>query len=219
MGESIFALPAVQNQGQLKIPVPEPVKNSVWRSVTPAEVLDWLAPLSVPWWIAGGWALDLFLGEVTRPHGDLDVGIFCCDALSVCAKLSDWEFFEAQAGSLTRLEPGAAPRRAVHSLWSRRRGERLWTFELMLDEGGANAWIFRRNNHIGRPLEIAIRRSPEGIPYLAPEIQLLYKSKEIRPNDQLDFERVVDRLHKDARAWLRTSIARMYPSHAWLAEL
>lgn len=199
--------------------VTESVKNAVWRSARPADVLDWLAPLSVPWWIAGGWALDLFLGEVTRPHGDIDVGIFRRDALSVCATLSDWEFFEAQAGSLTRLEPRTAPHRAARSLWSRRRGECVWEFELMLDEGGANAWTFRRNNTIGRPLEIAIHRSSEGIPYLAPEIQLLYKSQEVRPNDQVDFERVVGRLHQDARAWLRTSIARMYPSHAWLAEL
>jgi Aminoglycoside-2''-adenylyltransferase len=199
--------------------VTEPVKSAVWRSVTPAEVLEWLAPLSVPWWIAGGWALDLYLGEVTRPHGDIDVGIFRCDAPSVCASLHDWAFFEAQAGSLTRLEPHTAPRKAVHSLWSRRCGESVWTFELMLDEGGGNAWTFRRNSNIGRPLEIAIHRSSKGIPYLAPEIQLLYKSKEIRPNDQVDFERVVGRLHKDARAWLRTSIARMYPTHAWLSEL
>lgn len=197
----------------------ESVKNAVWRSVRPAEVLDWLAPLSVPWWIAGGWALDLFLGEVTRPHGDIDVGIFRCDALSVRATLSDWEFFEAQAGSLTRLELHTAPRKAVNSLWSRRRGESAWTFELMLDEGGGNAWTFRRSNTIRRPLEIAVQRSSEGIPYLAPEIQLLYKSKEVRPNDQVDFERVVGRLHQEARAWLRTSIASMYPSHAWLSEL
>jgi hypothetical protein len=202
-----------------RISMTEPVKSAVWQSVRPAEVLDWFAPLSVPWWIAGGWALDLFLGQVSRPHGDIDVGILRCDALSVCATLSDWEFFEAQAGSLTRLELGAAPRKAVHSLWSRRRRECVWTFELMLDEGGGDAWTFRRNSNIGRPLEIAIHRSSKGIPYLAPEIQLLYKSKEVRPNDQVDFERVVGRLDKDARDWLRTSIGRMYPSHTWLSEL
>src|SRR4051794_4265974 len=29
-----------------------------------------------PWWIAGGWAIDLFLDRVTRPHGDLEIGIW-----------------------------------------------------------------------------------------------------------------------------------------------
>jgi Aminoglycoside-2''-adenylyltransferase len=196
----------------------EPVKDAVWRSVGPAEVRDWLAPISEPWWIAGGWALDLFLGEVSRPHGDIDVGIFRGDAPKICATLSAWEFFEAQAGSLTRLEPDTAPRRAVHSLWARRRGERVWAFELMLDEGGRD-WTFRRNSGIRRPLESAIHRSSEGIPYLAPEIQLLYKAKEFRARDQADLERVVGRLHQDARIWLKTSIAGMYPHHPWLSAL
>src|SRR5690349_16504078 len=28
------------------------------------------------WWIAGGWAIDLFLGRVTREHSDLEIGIW-----------------------------------------------------------------------------------------------------------------------------------------------
>jgi hypothetical protein len=38
------------------------------------------------------------------------------------------------------------------------------------------------------PLAHAIRRSSEGIPYLAPEIQLLYKARDARPEDQADFK-------------------------------
>jgi len=41
----VFPLLAVQNQGQLETSVTESVKNAVWRSARPAEVLDWLAPL------------------------------------------------------------------------------------------------------------------------------------------------------------------------------
>jgi hypothetical protein len=199
--------------------VSEQMANAVWRSATPIEVQEWLSPLSEPWWIAGGWALDLFEGQVTRPHRDIDVGIFRRDAQSTCAILSEWEFFEARAGALTQLDAGTAPRAAVNSLWCRRRGEAEWAFELMLDEGGSDQWTFRRDHKIGRPLEIAIRRNSDGIPYLAPEIQLLYKSKAVRSNDQIDFDRVVGRLDRDARAWLRTSIEGMYPSHAWLSKL
>src|ERR1700728_4629535 len=174
--------------------VNQPMTNAVWRSATPIEVLEWLSPLSEPWWIAGGWALDLFEGQVTRPHRDIDVGIFRRDAQSTCATLSEWEFFEARTGALTRLEVGTAPRAAVNSLWCRRRGEAEWAFELMLDEGGNDQWTFRRDHKIRRPLEIAIQRTADGIPYLAPEIQLLYKSKAVRLNDQIDFDRAVGRL-------------------------
>jgi hypothetical protein len=195
------------------------VTTAVWRHSKPVEVQEWLHSLSVPWWIAGGWALDLFLGEETRPHEDIDVGIFRKDTLSVCASLSEWEFFEAREGSLTRLAARMAPREAVNSLWSRRLNKCEWELELMLDEGGGDSWAFRRNAKIERSLDCAIHHSADGIPYLAPEIQLLYKSKAIRSKDQIDFDTVVDRMDKDARAWLRRSIATMDRSHAWLSKL
>jgi hypothetical protein len=199
--------------------VSEQTMKGVWRPVLPAEVMQWLSPLSVPWWIAGGWALDLFLGQVSRPHADIDVGIFRADAPRVCTSLSEWKFFEARDGAITRLDARSAPHAAVNSLWCRRGDETEWSLELLLDEGNADRWTFRRDSKIGRALEAAIRRTGGGIPYLAPEIQLLYKSKLVRPKDQMDFDRVIPRLGRDARAWLRDSIAEMDPRHAWLATL
>ena len=32
-----------------------------------------LSDLSVPYWIAGGWAIDLAVGRVTRDHADVDI--------------------------------------------------------------------------------------------------------------------------------------------------
>lgn len=29
-----------------------------------------------PWFIAGGWVIDIALGRVTREHGDIDICIF-----------------------------------------------------------------------------------------------------------------------------------------------
>jgi hypothetical protein len=46
--------------------------DAAWRKSTPNEVVEWLAALTVPWWIAGGWALDLFVGQVTRPHAGVN---------------------------------------------------------------------------------------------------------------------------------------------------
>jgi len=197
----------------------EPVANAVWRQTEPVEVQEWLHSLSVPWWIAGGWALDLFLGHVTRPHADIDVGIFRRDTGNAFATLSEWEFFEARDGLLTPLDTSTAPRKAVNSLWCRRLSECDWSFELMLDEGGRDAWSFRRDTSIRRSLENAIRHTTDGIPYLAPEIQLLYKSKAVRSKDQTDFDTVIERLDQDARGWLRKSIATTDPKHAWLSKL
>ncbi len=37
-----------------------------------AEVLDVARGLDVAVWLRGGWAMDFFLGEITRPHQDVD---------------------------------------------------------------------------------------------------------------------------------------------------
>jgi hypothetical protein len=178
-----------------------------------------MSAVDVPWWIAGGWAIDLFVGTQTRPHKDLDVGLRRADVPRVTATLPGWEFYEAQDGSLSRLAPGTAPRRAVNCLWGRRAGEPHWELELMLDDSDGTDWIFRREPSICRPLTAALRATPDGTRYLAPEIQLWYKARDLRPEDRWDFERAAPRLDIVAAGWLRGCLARLYPLHPWLRAL
>jgi hypothetical protein len=189
-----------------------------WRELTPQEGSKSLRALSAPWWVAGGWALDLFLGEATRAHKDLDIGIFRKDVGIIVAAMSGWEFFEAKAGALSRLAAGEAPRAEVNSLWCKRVSERQWELELMLDELDGDSWVFRRDSRIRRPISKAIRRNAQGIAFLAPEIQLLYKARATRPQDQADFDRVVPRLATEARTWLRQALI-LTPGHVWNSML
>jgi hypothetical protein len=197
----------------------DPRSGKSWRTLTPHEAVVLLSVLRAPWWVAGGWALDLFLGKVTRAHGDLDVGIFRSDAADVVASLSGWEFFEAKDGMLSALALDAAPRAGVNSLWGKRANTPQWELELMLDESDIESWVFRRDVRITRPLSRAIRRNPEGIAYLAPEIQLLYKARATRPRDQADFEQVVPHLACESRTWLRESLMSVEPEHVWISML
>jgi aminoglycoside-2''-adenylyltransferase len=190
-----------------------------WHPLTPQEAVPLLSVLPAPWWVAGGWALDLYLGKVTRVHKDLDVGIFRKDVAIALAALPGWEFFEAKDGALTQLVEGHVPRAEVNSLWCKRVNAAQWELELMLDESDGEFWVFRRDPRITRPLLSAIRRNSEGIAYLAPELQLLYKARAIRAQDQTDFAHVVPRLDRDARTWLRESLMRTEPEHAWLSAL
>ncbi|HEU5381678.1 MAG TPA: hypothetical protein VFV38_40175 [Ktedonobacteraceae bacterium] len=70
----------------------------------------WLRPFTIPWWIAGGWALDLFLGVQTREHEDLDVLFLRRDHHEIRARLQGWDVQEAYPellpGSLS-LFPGS----------------------------------------------------------------------------------------------------------------
>jgi hypothetical protein len=195
------------------------VTQGSWRTLTPPEAALLLSALHAPWWIAGGWAMDLFLGKVTRTHKDLDIGIFRSDATKVVAALPDWEFFEAKGGVLSALATGCPPRPQVNSLWGRRMNAAQWEIELMLDESDAESWVFRRDARITRPLSSAIRRNSAGIAYLAPEIQLLYKARAPRAQDQADFDRVVPHLACDSRTWLGESLRSVDPEHPWIATL
>lgn len=181
--------------------------------------MNWLSPLTVPWWIAGGWALDLFAGQQSRPHKDLDIGILRCDVVVVLAALASWDFFEAKDGVLTRLAVGQEPRADVNSLWCRTAGASEWTFELMLDDSEDGRWVYRRQRLVQRSLNMTVRHSGEGIPYLAPEVQLLYKSRRARPRDQADFEHVAPKLQLDACEWLRQALALSEPGHRWISTL
>jgi hypothetical protein len=190
-----------------------------WGALTPDEAAVLLAAVRSPWWIAGGWALDLYLGKVTRAHKDLDIGIFRKDAAIVLAALPGWEFFEARDGVLSRLAVGDAPCAGVNSLWCKQANAAHWEVELMLDESHGEFWVFRRDARITCPLSSAIRRNAAGIAYLAPEIQLLYKARATRAQDHADFDHVIPHLDRDARTWLRESLMSMDSEHAWISIL
>jgi len=80
-------------------------------------------------------------------------------------------------------------------------------------------WISRRTAQIRGSLSTLGSVTSDGIPYLAPEIQLLYKAKGLRPKDEADFARTLPALSGKSRQWLRESLALVHPGHAWLTEL
>jgi hypothetical protein len=170
------------------------------------------------WWVAGGWALDLFLGEQSRAHKDLDVGVLRRDLPQVLAAMPGWEFFEARGGELFGPLTGAA-REDVNSLWGRRAHSEEWVLELMLDDADGDEWVFRRDRSIRRSLDTLVRHDGEGTPYLVPEVQLLYKANQIREEDEADFARVAVRLDAASRGWLSRALSEVSPRHPWLAAL
>jgi hypothetical protein len=116
------------------------------------------------------------------------------------------------------LSRDALPRSGVNSLWCRPAGEAEWLLEFLLDDAIEDEWVFRRQPDIRRRLSTIVRRTDAGLPYLAPEIQLLYKSRNPRPRDESDFRLIAPRLDGDARAWLNDALARTDPGHAWNRE-
>ncbi|GGJ71444.1 hypothetical protein GCM10010121_097590 [Streptomyces brasiliensis] len=69
------------------------------------------------------------------------------------------------------------------------------------------------------PYDAIIERTADGIPYLVPELVLLFKAKATRPKDQADFEGVLPLLDPPRRNHLRGWLELIHPGHPWLAEL
>jgi len=70
-----------------------------WYRASPRDAVEWFARASVPWWVAGGWAIDLFLNRSTRQHHDLDVGVLRRDIGEILRSIEPCETFEAKDGS------------------------------------------------------------------------------------------------------------------------
>jgi hypothetical protein len=82
-----------------------------------------------------------------------------------------------------------------------------------------DTWICRRAETIRLPYRDIIHHTRDGIPFLAPELVLLFKAKHARPKDQADFEAVLPYLSAAQRGRLAELLSRVHPEHDWLAGL
>jgi hypothetical protein len=187
-----------------------------WCSPGPEETSRLLAGVDVPWWFAGGWAIELFLGRAHRGHSDLDLGCFRKDVGAILDYRVDWDFRVPISGELRQLEPGALDDAAIHSLWCRPTKSACWVLEILFEEGDGEEWVYRRDGRIRRSARDIVGHTIAGLRYLRPEIQLLYKSKNSRPPDNDDFAAAWPRLDRSAKDWLMTMIEITAPGHAWL---
>ncbi|MFT3874208.1 MAG: amino acid transporter [Nocardioides sp.] len=192
-----------------------------WDPLSLGEVSAVMGGVDCPWWVAGGWAIDLHIGRMTRDHDDKDVLLLREDHLRVQRHLSGWDLYAADPpGSLRRWLPGEVLPFGVHDIWCRRSRTAPWSLQLMLNETENGAWVYRRDSRIRRPIvELLGPASTPLLPVLSPEIQLLYKSEAPRAKDELDFESVIPALDGEQRAWLARALATVSPGHPWLDVL
>jgi Aminoglycoside-2''-adenylyltransferase len=167
-----------------------------------------LSDLTVPYWIAGGWAIDLAVGRVTRDHADVDTVLLERDehALRTDLKEVDVQLIgrDGQPGPWPgqRLIPGAG-RLVLHS-----KDLPLPTEVLLASAVGA-FWVYHRGPRcIRRPLA-GITRHRDGIPFLAPEVVLLFKSRSKTDKDQRDVETAQSVLNAEQRSWLQDTLEHL----------
>ncbi|TCP42095.1 hypothetical protein EV191_12461 [Tamaricihabitans halophyticus] len=191
-----------------------------WEPAPLAEVVSLFSGLRVPWWVAGGHAIELAVGRSVREHGDIDVLVLRRDQLAAQQALPDWEWWAADPpGTLRPWQPEETLPPHVQDIWCRPASDEPWRVQLMLDESADSDWVSHRNTRIRRPITTLGRTSAEGTPYLTPEVQLFYKASGLRQKGQTDFTATLPHLTAEQRQWLRAAIAETYGAHPWLGQL
>ena len=172
-----------------------------------------------PWFIAGGWAIDLFLGRVTRDHADTDVAVLRRDQRDLRSHLALWEFDKVVDGRREGWREGESLNLPIHELRARPPSGTPREIEILLNESKDDEWVFRRDVRITQPLSKASFITRSGIPCLDPAIVLLFKAKTPVAKDLADFDQVGPHLGVERRLWLRHALEIGHPGHPWIARL
>ena len=172
-------------------------------TVRPADAARWFANWDGPWAVAGGWAIELFVGSFVREHRDLEVSIARHHAPQLQDTLVGWELFIPRPGGFVAWPAGHTPAAdGPHQVWCRPSPDALWTLEVFFEDIRDDVFHYRRDASIAMPLDEAILTTADGIPYIAPHLQLAYKAKGRRPRDEVDFAAAVPLLSDAQRQWL-----------------
>lgn len=219
--------------------VPEPVAN----------VADLMSTYRPAWALCGGWAVDAWLGRLTRDHGDVDIAVFVNDHQALFDHLAGWQLI---AHEETRVNQGGA------DLWDGRRlvlpahvhgrspeasgplperfdeaGSRVvfsedgFGLDIQLGERSEGDWVLNGEPRVAMPLAGCIRQSGWGLPTVAPEVILFYKAtlyvgtkNHLRSQDEADFVALLPQLSEVQREWLWEAVSRVYDGeHPWVGWL
>jgi hypothetical protein len=194
---------------------------SKWDAWRPDQVTRLFSGVPAPWYVAGGWAIDLFLGEERRTHEDLEIGVPSSRFDEFMEALRPFELFVITAPHEAvplRLARGRLA--DTHQTWVREPTTGAWRLDIFREPSEGETWICRRDSSIRLPYAELVERTDDGIPYGRPEVILLFKAK--RPQEEKnrdDFAAALPRLGAERREWLREALARVHSRHPWLGEL
>ena len=197
----------------------KPLAHDAWNSWRPEELAQRLHGSRIPWYVTGGWALDLFLGQQTRDHADIEFATLPSDIPKARKALAELEFFAAHNGELSFLERDADVPDDIWQLWGADFKSQAWRVDMMIERGTTDRWVYKRNSTISQPRDQATYLNDQGIPFLAPANVLLFKAKHTRDKDVQDFDRVLPHLRPHEKVLLRRWIASEHSVHPWHAQL
>ncbi len=210
--------------------VPEPV----------ALVAELMSAFRAPWALCGGWAVDAWLGQLTRDHADVDIFAFIQDQRTIFDHLAGWQLVAHDLNEThqpwdgrhldlpnhiqARLDAGEGQPDRLDAA-----SQQGFSLDIQLNERSGDDWILSHQPRISLPLRNAVQQSPWGLPTVVPEVLLFFKATAYfgieeqmtggRFQDEPDFLALLPHLTEEQRHWLPESIALLHPDHPWLSQL
>jgi hypothetical protein len=175
-----------------------------------------MAGVAFPWYVAGGWAIDLFVGRVTRDHEDLEVAVPSSRFGELASRFPEMDFWVPVGPGRVAPASEEALAGGSHQTFACERRAHRWRFDVFREPHDAHVWICRRDEAIRRPYPQILAQGADGIPYLVPEVVLLFKAKAARDKDRADLEAALPVMSADQRAWLHDALGQVHPGHPWL---
>jgi GrpB-like predicted nucleotidyltransferase (UPF0157 family) len=167
-----------------------------------------------PWFVAGGWAIDLFVGRNTRDHKDVDVAIFREDQFELRQHLPNWHWEKLWNEAVVPWREGERLELPAHEVHASSGGHRL---EFLLNERQGDFWEYRRDRTVVR--SISHFQVDTGLPIFPPEVVLLYKSQSPSESDLADFRQAWPRLTSEPRQWLAEAMVKVRPQTVNIVEV
>ena len=199
-----------------------------WDAWRPEEAARRLAGVEAPWYVAAGWAIDLFLGGERRKHEDLEIAVPSDRFGEIVDALAPLELFVVGPDPAVADPPPdqgiATPLREAgdllvtrHQTWALDRAARAWRLDVFREPSDGDTWICRRHEDLRMPYDELVERTPEGIPYGRPEVILLFKAKHSHlAKNEADLAGTLPQLEPERRRWLADALALAHPGHPWL---
>jgi hypothetical protein len=190
-----------------------------WDPLDPTTIAAFMEGFDRPWWIIGGWSLEVFTG-VSRHHEDMDISILSRDAEAFRRFLGDaWTPWNVDEGWLRPFDARFKDVRCDSQVWVRRNATSPWVLDVPFTPDTDGRWTNKRHLAHTEDLEDVTWVAPDGLRYARPEVTLMFKAAQVREKDREDAEVTIPMLNDRARAWLRDAVARMDPDHGWVRNL
>ncbi|WP_340540582.1 nucleotidyltransferase domain-containing protein [Nocardioides sp. GXZ039] len=190
-----------------------------WDPLTPATIAEFMAGFDRPWWIIGGWSIEVFTG-VPRAHEDMDISILSCDAEAFRLFLGDrWTPWNVDDSWFRPFDPRFTDVRPDSQIWVRPDAASPWILDVPFTPAADGRWTNKRNRSHTEDLDDVTWIAPDGLRYARPEVTLMFKAAQTREKDRLDAETTLPLLDDAARRWLRDAVAGFDPDHEWARTL